>query len=70
MTDACRAALIALRLQERLRDVHQDLLEALLTHDAGLTVQERRRGVRVLEWLKQAHDALGVLGEEGEETDG
>ncbi len=64
MTDACRAVLTALRLRERLGDVHQDLLEALLAHDAGLTTQERRRGVRALEWLRRVRHTLEAMEEE------
>jgi uncharacterized membrane-anchored protein len=44
------------------RQRHATLLEALLTHDAVLTAQERRTGVRVLEALARAYVLLGDLG--------
>lgn len=60
MTDACR-------LRARLSAVHQDLLETLLAHDAGLTAKERRRGVWALEWLRRVRHTWEAMEEVQEE---
>jgi hypothetical protein len=70
MTPALQALLTT--TATTLHQCHTTLLEALLTHDAALTIQERRTGVRALEALARAFVLLGRLGasetgDEGEE---
>lgn len=58
MATVFQAHLQTLRIGVRLRDVHQDVLEAMLEQEKRLTPDERRRITQALEWLTRAHRLL------------